>query len=54
MGHLAHTGEKKMCTQFWWGNLQERVCLEDLSVYESKIEKGEVLPRTGHEGSEGE
>jgi hypothetical protein len=28
-GHVAHTGEGKVYTGFWWGNLRERDHLED-------------------------
>jgi hypothetical protein len=31
-GHVAPIGKKKLCTEFWWGNLRERDHLEDPDV----------------------
>jgi hypothetical protein len=31
-GHLAHMGEKRKCTRFWWKSLKERDHSEDRGV----------------------
>jgi hypothetical protein len=35
VGHVARTGNRKGHARFWWGDLVERVNLEDLGVDES-------------------
>jgi len=31
-GHVARMGGGEVCTGFWWGNVRERVHLEDPGV----------------------
>lgn len=43
---MAHIAKKRNTYRVLWGNLQERDCLEDLSVYERIILKMD-LTKTG-------
>jgi hypothetical protein len=31
-GHVTRTGDREVHIEFWWGNLRERVQLEDLGI----------------------
>jgi len=35
--HVVRQGRGEVCTRFWWGNLRERDCLEDL------VEDGRII-----------
>jgi hypothetical protein len=47
MGHVANVrGKKRTTYTFWWGNLKERYCLEDLGVQWRIILKWTEIKRT--------
>jgi len=31
-GHVAHMGRAEVCTEFWWGSLEEKDHLEDPGI----------------------